>query len=162
MNAAQPKTELALNPNDQWVKDANTTDNVWRKNHPSDEHGYVSQYNHTKAFCWQSVRYDHRVSGIAHTLDEAMLKADESLALPIEEFNNMVAERYLKELHEIERKILELKPAQKLLAGYRAGYEDGMAETKAKIAKALNLDDEEPSCPEKPNNSTRRTAVRAE
>lgn len=142
MNTAQLKTEPALNPNDQWVKDANATDNVWRKNKGSAEYAYVSQYDNLSRFCWQSIRNHHCTSGITNTFDDAKRKADEGLALPIEEFNNLVAERYLEELHEIERKILELKPAQKLLAGYHAGYEDGMAETTAKIAKALNLSDE--------------------
>lgn len=124
----------------EWIQDANDNDR-WYKNKHQKEYGHIAHLSDTHKFCWQAARHGHRLTGIAADIEEAMRKADEKLALPIEEFNNLVATELLEELNKLERQILELKPAPKLLAGYHAGYEDGIAETTAKIAKALNLSD---------------------
>lgn len=81
MNNAQLKTETpnnladsqpALDLNDQWVKDAGSADNVWHKNQHADESGYIFQFTYSKSFNWQSIKHQHRISGIVYTFDEGL------------------------------------------------------------------------------------------
>lgn len=99
--------------------------------------GYISQYPDINRYNWQAIRGQFRLTGIEADSDAAIACAEEALALPIEEFNRLVAKDLIDDFQRIERDILLLSPGTKLLPGYRAGYDAGVADIKRKVASAL-------------------------
>lgn len=98
---------------------------------------YVGNYTGTDNWCAQTWRNGNVVSSIETGLDTAKAKAEERLAMPIEEFNAIVAADLKTKLIEIERELLRLIPDARLLPGFHAGYETGVSDTKRKIKAAL-------------------------
>lgn len=129
----------------EWKQDEKADTDQW--NLPMDGaagycYGHISNYAGTNRYCWQAVRGDlrFRLSGIVEGREAAMAKADEALALPIDEFNTIVAGELREKLTELEQQLLFLQPGAQFLPGYHAGYEAGAADVKRKIAEALSED----------------------
>ena len=66
-----------------------------------------------------------------------MESAEDTLALPIGEFNRRVVEDLVDDLRKIERDILRLAPDSALLPGYQAGFQAGLTEMKGRITVAM-------------------------
>lgn len=79
--------------------------------------GYVTPATYRNNYHWQAWRGEGCVSGFTDSADEAMRRADEQLARPIEEFNADCLVELLEELRELERKILSIAPTRELLPG---------------------------------------------
>lgn len=103
-----------------------------------DSRCHATQYAGTENYCWQGVRGDFRLSGIVVGREAAMERAEEIIALPIEEFNRRVVVELMAKLHEIERDITRLSPSTDILPGYAAGYEAGISAIKCRISAAMN------------------------
>lgn len=125
------------NQNIQWIKEENADTDQWRKKVSRNEYGYITQYSDTLDYNWQTARGEHRLSGISSDRDAAMHASDKMLTMPIDEFNSQVVTELLLKLKGIEQEILSLQPSTKLLPGFKAGYEEGVADTKRKIDEAL-------------------------
>lgn len=100
----------------------------------------ISNYEGSDDYFWQAVRGDARLHAIARGREVAMQKADEMIALPIEEFNARAVEKLVEDLREIELAIMRLAPSHEILPGYHAGYEAGVADIKRKIAAAIDME----------------------
>lgn len=105
-------------------------------------YAHITQYSGTENYCFQAKRGDYRLAGIIAGRSSAMRQADELIALPIEEFNRRVMIELIDELRKVERDILRLSPNTDLLPGYHAGFEDGVADMKRRIAAVIDLSDE--------------------
>lgn len=121
----------------QWVKDDRAATDEWNRQISFRIYGYIHQYPNSNSYCWQAVRGDFRLSAIVDGREAAMAAADSTLALPVQEFNDKVAEELVLELRETERNILLLRPDTCILPGYHAGYEQGMADMKRRIEEAI-------------------------
>lgn len=124
--------------NPTWQQKTKADTETWERRLDFHTYGIVSNYQGTNTYCWQAVRGDFRLSGVIEGADAGMTQADATLDLPIDEYNARVANEVRKDLLELERKLLRLLPDGRLLPGYHAGYEAGMAETKRKIEAALS------------------------
>jgi len=131
----------------------NTWQNTWKQNTEADTdqwnleiadriYCHITQYAGTASYCWQAVRSDFRLLGIAVGRDAAISQAEEIIALPIDEFNRRVTIELIDKFREIERDILRLSPSTDLLPGYHAGYTAGIADIRRRIAAAIDLGDE--------------------
>lgn len=105
----------------------------------------ITNYAGSDDYCWHVIRGDARLHAIIHGSEAAMKKADEIMALPIDEFNARAVAVLINEIREIERQIMRIGPHADILPGYQAGYEAGIADIKRKIAAAIDLYDEAPS-----------------
>ena len=103
----------------------------------------ITNYSGSDDYCWHAVRGSARLHGLIRGHESAMQKADEVIAIPIEEFNELAVEKLLSELLELERAILLLAPAAKVLPGYASGYEAGAADTKRRIMAAIEQEDKD-------------------
>lgn len=108
-----------------WVIDAGT-------------YSHITQYSGTEDYCFQAIRGEFRLAGIIAGRSSAMLQAVELMALPIEEFNRRVMVELIDELRKVESKILRLSPGTDLLPGYHAGFEDGVADIRRRIAAVID------------------------
>lgn len=84
------------------------------------------------------MRSGSRLAGVVTGREAAANAAEETLALPVEEFNGRVTAQLMDDLWKIERDILRLSPAAEILPGYHAGYEDGAADVRRRITEALD------------------------
>jgi hypothetical protein len=125
---------------DKWTRNDNASTEEWRRNLEAGIYGYISQYAYSETYCWQAVRGDFRLSGLAEGKEAAIQTAEETLALPIDEFNRRVTVNLIGELREVERKIHALSPNMDILPGYQAGFEAGAADIKRRIAAAMDED----------------------
>lgn len=127
--------------------------NAWKQNEQADTdqwdweisdrtYSHITQYAGKNSYCWQAVRGDFRLSGIAIGRDAAISQAEEIMTLPVDEFNRRVTVELIDKFREIERDILRLSPSTDLLPGYHAGYEAGSADIRRRIAAAMDLGDE--------------------
>lgn len=126
-----------------WQQDPKAdTDQWYLRIDGHDVYGHVSNYAGSDRYWWQVVRGDNRfyVSGIVVGRDAAMAKAVELLAVPLDDFNAIVAGNLREKLFEFEQQLLALQPDSHLLPGYHAGYEAGVAEVKRRIAAAIDGD----------------------
>jgi hypothetical protein len=98
---------------------------------------YVGNYAGTDDYSVQVRRNNFCISSIETGLDHAKAIAEARLALPIEEFNAIVAAELKRDMLRIEQDLLRLQPDTQLLPGYHAGYEAGVADTKRKIEAVL-------------------------
>lgn len=119
-------------PTDQW--DIVISGSIYLDNRI---YGHITQYEGSDSYCWQAVRGEDRLSGIAVGREAAMAMAEETLALPVEEFNSRIVAEYVDTLRALEKKILRLSPASDLLPGYHAGYEAGAADIKRRLSTLL-------------------------
>lgn len=134
-----------------WKKDAKAETDCWDLEIEERVYGHITQYAGSDRYCWQAVRSDFRLSGIVAGREAAANAAEETLALPIEEFNRRVTAELIDDLRKIERDILRLSPAAEILPGYHAGYEAGAADVRRRITDALdeghNARNEAPAAP---------------
>lgn len=122
----------------EWVVDANAPTDQRRRRIAWQEYGYISKYEGSENYNWQTRRGDGHLSGIVTGAEAAMAHADAMLALPVEEFNAMAAIGLRDEIANLEKKLLALQPGADLLPGYHAGFEAGMAAMKAKVEAVLS------------------------
>lgn len=125
-----------------WKQNTQTDTDQWDWEIADRTYGLITQYAGTDRYCWQAVRSDFRLSGIAVGRDAAISQAEEIMALPVDEFNRRVTVELIDKLREVERDILRLSPSTDLLPGYHAGYEDGVADVRRRIAAAIDLGDD--------------------
>ena len=125
-----------------WMLNPEAATDEWRREVAPRVSCMVSQYEGTDNYFWQAARADDRLSGIARGKLTAMLQAEDTMALPIEEFNRLLAAKLIEEFQQMERDILRLSPSTDLIPGYHAGYEAGVADVKRRIAAAIDLDTE--------------------
>ena len=121
-----------------WQKEANSATDQWRRPCGGHDYALITQYATSASYCWQAVRGGYRISGIVEGRTTAMAVADDIMALPIDEYNAIVAADLRADLLAIEKKILALQPDTALLPGFHAGYEAGVEDTKRKIAALLS------------------------
>ncbi len=121
-----------------WQQDTTAKTDEWRKYIREGTRCRATQYEGSNQYCWQVYRDDFYQGGIVTGRDAAMAKADEMLALPIEEYNALVAVELKKDMRDLERKLLKLQPDADILPGYHLGYEAGVADTKRKIEAVLS------------------------
>ena len=121
-----------------WTQDQTARTDSWDWKIEARTYGYVTQYAGSESYCWQAVRGDFRLAGIEVGRGAAMNRAEETLALPIDEFNQRVTVELINDLRKIERDILRLSPATEILPGYHAGYEAGASDVRRRIAEALD------------------------
>ena len=125
-----------------WVQNTKAETDQWDRVFAERTYCHISQYSGSEEYCWQAVRGDFRLAGLARGRETAMERAEEIMALSIEEFNLKVTADLIDDLRKIERDIMRLSPTTKLLPGYHAGYEAGIADVKRRIAAAIDLGDE--------------------
>jgi len=123
-----------------WTKDTDAKTDCWERELGNQVRGHITQYEGTDRYCWQAVRGEYRLADIVTGRDAAMAQADATLALPIEEFNALVSAELEENLRKIERQLLAINPTADILPGYHAGYEAGVADTRRRIAQAIELD----------------------
>lgn len=139
MNAANLKVPVCESlPG--WKFDPEADTDVWRREFASRVYCVVTQYSGSDDYCWQTVRGGDRLAGVVRGPVAAMFKAEEVMALPIEEFNRLVVAELIDDFHQMERDILRLSPSTVLIPGYHAGYEAGVADVKRRVAAAIGLD----------------------
>lgn len=120
-----------------WVQDATGLE-LWRKDQYAYNSGYVCAYgNHTRGYNWQAIRGEHRISGSEDTPEAAMAAAEAGMALSDEAFSAIVAADLKEKLCNLEQELIALCPDEKLLPGYRAGFEAGYAACRQRIEEAL-------------------------
>lgn len=117
-----------------WQQDTSAETDQWRLHISKGTRSSVTQYVGTDDYCWQVYRNDFYLGGIVTGHEAAIAKADEMQAMPIEDYNAMVAANLMSDLLDIERKLIKLQPHTNLLAGYEAGVTD----TKRKIEAVLS------------------------
>jgi hypothetical protein len=127
-----------MNTTPTWQQDTSAKTDDWQLHIRDGTRCHVTQYEGRDDYCWQVYRNEAYQGGIVIGREAAIAKADEMLALPIEEYNALVADKLKAELREIERKLLKLQPDTDLLPGYNIGYEAGVIDTKRKIEAVLS------------------------
>lgn len=130
---------------DDWKQNPDAETDRWDRRFAGAVHCLVTQYAGSADYCWQTVRGNYRIYGIARGRDSAMQRAEETMALPIDEFNQVVAAELVDKLREIERDLLRLSPTAAIIPGYHAGYEAGVADVKRRIAAAIDLEETTPA-----------------
>ncbi|MFH2082051.1 MAG: hypothetical protein ABIK08_11270 [Pseudomonadota bacterium] len=138
----QPTVDL--NPA-EWEQDVNADTDTWNRRSATGTRCHISQYAGSDRYFWQTVRGDFRISGAVLGRLAAMNAAEETMALPVEEFNRQVTADLIDDLRRIERDILRLSPNTEILPGYHAGYEAGVADIKRRIEAAIGLGEEKQS-----------------
>jgi hypothetical protein len=121
-----------------WIQEHGASTDTWRLGLDSVTYALIIQYAGTDQYCWQAVRGDFRLSGIASGRAAAMSRGEEHIGLPPEEFNRLVAVDLMDNLRKIERDILRVAPGMAVLPGYHAGYEDGASDIRRRIAAAID------------------------
>lgn len=121
-----------------WIQRQDAPKETWeREDEGGNIIGYVSKYAGSDGFNWQAIRTDARLGGSAPSSPWAMGLADAALAMPIEQFYAAAASELLKEIQELEQKILALCPDTPLLPGFQAGYAAGLEEARRRVTEAL-------------------------
>ena len=137
---AKPKrTDM---PSTAWKRDETVaTHEVYFLGEPynSREYGYVGQYAGSNRFNWQAIRGDFRIGGIEEGAAAAMACCEATLALPMEEYNARVADELLRDLSEIEKKLMRIRPSV-LMPGWSAGFDAGYENARNLIINALGAD----------------------
>jgi len=123
---------------DAWAQDKKADTDCWDLEIGERIYGHITQYAGSERYCWQAVRGDFRLAGIEVGREAAANLAEETLALPVDEFNRRVTVELIDDLRKIERDILRLSPAAEILPGYHAGYEAGASDVRRRIAEALD------------------------
>ncbi|MDT3708135.1 MAG: hypothetical protein ROZ09_15035 [Thiobacillus sp.] len=124
---------------EDWKQNLKAETDQWDRIFAERTYCHVTQYSGSDSYCWQTARGDFRLAGVIRGRDAAMRQAEETMALPIDEFNRRVTAELIDDLRKIERDIMRLSPATDLLPGYHAGYEAGAADVKRRIAAAIEL-----------------------
>lgn len=123
----------------EWIQRANSETDTWTfEVDKRNIYGYISNYAGTEKYNWQAVRDFKTLSGIVIGREASMVKAEEALALPIEDFIEAIAAELREELYERERKLFALQPCSKYLPGYHVGYEAGAADVKRRIEEVMS------------------------
>lgn len=122
-----------------WEQDVHAIAEQWDFVIADGIYGHITNYAGTDDYCWQAVRNEFRLAGIIAGRDAAMRQSEEIMALPIEEFNRRIIIDLTVEFRRIERDILRLSNSQSpyLIPGYHAGFKDGVADVKSRIAEVL-------------------------
>ena len=127
-----------MNTAPTWQQDTSDKTDSWRKEVRQDTRCYALQCEGATSYCWQVYRDNFYQGGIIADRDAAMAKADEMLAMPIDEYNALVAIGLKNEMRKLERDLLRLQPNVEILRGYYLGYEAGVADTKRKAEAVLS------------------------
>jgi len=100
-----------------------------------DVYGYITAYSTDvqSAYNWQAARGQHRLSGTEADRVAAMARAEQVLALPIDEFNRQVIADLESDLQKLALDILALAPDASLPPGYKAGFAAGVEDTRKRI-----------------------------
>lgn len=120
-----------------WEKRPNT-ENDWERYLGDGAYCAISQYAGSDDYCWHAVRGEARLHAIAHGREAAMQKAEEAMALSVEEFNDRAVAMLIDEMQKLEKTILRIAPHKQIMAGYQAGFEDGVNAARRKIIDALD------------------------
>ncbi len=127
---------------EDWKRNEKADTDQWDRVFAERIYCHVTQYSGSDSYCWQTARGDFRLAGVVRGREAAMEAAEETMALPVDEFNRRVTAELIDDLRKIERDIMRLSPTTDLLPGYHAGYEAGTADTRRRIVAALDLGDE--------------------
>lgn len=130
--------EETMNPATPWKQNLEAPTDQWDRHDESGDCGYISKYKGSDDYYWQTVRNNFRLAGIVVGREAAIAAADAKLALPIDDFNALVAADLIKNLRKLEQDLLILQPGGDYLPGYQAGYKAGQAAMKRKIEAVLS------------------------
>jgi len=122
---------------EDWKQNLKADTDQWDRVFAERIYCHVTQYSGSDSYCWQTARGDFRLAGVVRGRDAAMQQAEETMALPVEEFNRRVTAELIDDIRKIERDIMRLSPTTELLPGYHAGYEAGTEDFKRRIAAAI-------------------------
>ena len=120
-----------------WEQNTKAETDQWDLNIDHKTYCHITQYKGRDDYCAQAVRGDFRLAEIVQGREAAMKFAEETMSLPIEEFNRRVTAELIDDLRKIERQIIQLSPNTHLMPGYHIGFEDGIEHMQNKIAKAI-------------------------
>lgn len=121
-----------------WKQNLDSPTDRWDRHDDNGDRGHIRQYKDSDECYWQAIRNNFRLSGIVVGREAAIAEADGMLALPIGDFNALVAAYLMMDLRRLEHDLLILQPGGDPLPGYHAGYEAGQAAMKRKIEAALS------------------------
>lgn len=128
-----------MNTTATWKQDVSSVTDTWDCKIGPCDHLHISSFSpDSDRYSCQTWRGGFCLSSVVAGREAAMAKAEERLALPIEEFNARVADELFDRLRQIEGELLRLQPNADFLPGYHAGYEAGVADTKRKIEAVLS------------------------
>lgn len=98
---------------------------------------HIHHYESGIGYCWQVHRGSVSNCNLTDTLDEAHAFCDRHLAMPMDDFRRVAADKLLADINRLNGELSALGYCDQI-EGYNAGYQQGRADEKAAILALLN------------------------